>query len=142
MKTYMQKTAEVKRDWHLVDVKDQVLGRISVEIALKLTGKNKPTYTPHIDGGDHVVVINAAQVAVTGNKEEGKLYRSHSGYVGNLKTETLAELRARRPEDIIRKAVFNMIPKNKLRTDRIARLKIYADAEHPHQSQLSEAKNG
>lgn len=139
--TYMQKKAEVKRDWHLVDVKDKVLGRIATEIATTLLGKNKPTYTPHIDGGDYVVVINAKDVAVTRNKADTKMYYHYSGFPGGLSDDTFNELKARHPEEIIRQAVYNMLPKNKLRTERMARLKIFAGAEHTHQSQLG-TENG
>lgn len=134
--TYMQKKAEVERQWHLVDVKGKVLGRIATEIALKLIGKNKPTYTPHIDGGDYVVVINAKDVQVTRNKEQGKVYFTYSGFPGGLREDTFAEMMARHPEEIIVRAVYNMLPKNKLRTQRMARLKVYAGAEHKHTSQL------
>jgi large subunit ribosomal protein L13 len=133
-KTYMQKAKEVQRNWHLVDAKDQVLGSVAVEIAGKLIGKSKRTYTPHIDAGDFVVVINAAEVVVTGNKEDTKKYYRHSGFPGGLKSRTLSEMRETFPERIIVKAVYNMLPKNKLRDVRIARLKIFAGVEHPHQA--------
>ena len=139
-KTYMQKTADVKRDWHLVDAKDQILGRLASEIAQKLIGKNKPTYTPHIDGGDHVVVINASEIAVTGKKETDKIYYRHSGFPGGLKEKSLGELKKSYPTRIIEKAVFNMLPKNKLRSGRMNRLKVYAGAEHKHESQLKGQK--
>ncbi|NCN03779.1 MAG: 50S ribosomal protein L13 [Candidatus Pacebacteria bacterium] len=139
-KTYMQKTADVKRDWHLVDAKDQILGRLASEIAQKLIGKNKPTYTPHIDGGDHVVVINASEIAVTGNKEETKMYYRHSGFPGGLKEKSLGDLKKTYPTRIIEKAVFNMLPKNKLRSGRMTRLKVYAGAEHKHESQIKGQK--
>jgi large subunit ribosomal protein L13 len=132
----MQKTAEVQRQWHLVDVKDQVLGRIASEIATKLIGKHKPTYTPHIDAGDYVVVVNAAAVAVTGKKMSDKIYYSHSGFPGGLKEITLENLLKKFPTRVIEKAVYNMLPKNKLRADRMKRLKIYAGLEHKHHSQL------
>jgi len=132
----MQKTADVKRDWHLADAKGQILGRLATDIAQKLIGKNKPTYTPHIDGGDFVVVINASEIAVTGNKEEDKMYYRHSGYPGGLKEKSLGELKKTYPTRIIEKAVFNMLPKNKLRSGRMNRLKVYANADHKHESQL------
>lgn len=138
MKTYSQKTSEVKRKWHLVDVKGQVLGRTATQIAKLLIGKNKPTYTPHIDGGDYVVVINAAQVELTRNKADKKMYYRHSGYPGNLKEIPFARMMEKNPTKIIEKAVYNMIPKNRLRGKRMARLKIYAGAEHQHQSQLGD----
>jgi large subunit ribosomal protein L13 len=135
-KTYMQPTAAVTRSWHLVDVKDQILGRIATEIAEKLIGKHKPSYTPHIDGGDYVVVINSKLVAVTADKDHTKMYYSHSGFPGGLKTKPLGEMRATFPNRLIEKAVYNMLPKNKLRQHRMTRLKVYAGAEHTHQSQL------
>jgi large subunit ribosomal protein L13 len=137
-KTYMQKPAEVKRAWHLIDLKGKVLGRIASDIATKLIGKHKPTFTPHVDGGDFVVVTNAAEIAVTGNKLEDKKYYRHSHRPGGLKIRNLSEMLEKFPEDVIRKAVFNMLPKNKLRSPRMNRLKIYAGAEHKHQSQLTE----
>lgn len=132
----MQKPADVTRQWHLVDVKDQILGRIATEIATKLIGKDKPTYTPHIDGGDYVVVINAAEVATTGNKTESKKYYRHSHRPGGLKDRTLGEMQEKFPEEVIRKAVYNMLPKNKLRSGRMNRLKIYPGQDHKHQAQL------
>lgn len=136
----MQKTADVKREWHLVDAKGQILGRLASDIAQKLIGKNKPTFTPHIDGGDHVVVINASEIAVTGNKETDKMYYRHSGYPGGLKEKSLGDLKESYPTRIIEKAVFNMLPKNKLRSGRMTRLKVYAGAEHKHESQLKGQK--
>jgi large subunit ribosomal protein L13 len=136
--TYMQKKAEVQRQWHLVDVKGEVLGRAATEIAKKLMGKNKPTFTPHIDGGDYVVVINAKEIVVTRSKGEDKKYYSYSGYPGGLSEATFNELQAKRPEEIVRRAVYNMLPKNKLRPERMARLKIYADDQHKHESQLGQ----
>ncbi len=133
-KTYMQKTSDVKREWHLVDAQDKILGRLATDIAQKLIGKHKKDYTPHIDSGDFVVVLNAAQIAVTGKKEEQKKYYRHSGFPGGLKVRTLGELRETFPERIIEKAVKNMLPKNKLQSPRMARLKVFAGAEHPHQT--------
>jgi large subunit ribosomal protein L13 len=135
-KTYTQKTSEVTRKWHLIDAKDQVLGRVATQIATKLIGKDKKEYTPHIDGGDFVVVINARAVAVTGNKEQNKMYYTHSNYPGGLKSKNLAKLRAQFPERIIENAVKNMLPKNKLQDIRMSRLKVYAGSDHKHQSQL------
>lgn len=132
----MQKTAEVKRDWHLVDADGQILGRLATQIATKLMGKNKPTYTPHIDGGDFVVVINASKIAVTGKKETDKEYFRYSGYPGGLRSLPLGKLRDTYPTRIIEAAVYNMLPDNKLRSGRMGRLKIYADANHKHESQL------
>lgn len=135
-KTYMQKTAEVKRDWHLMDAEGQILGRLATQIATKLMGKNKLTYTPHIDGGDFVVVINASKIAVTGKKETDKEYFRYSGYPGGLRSLPLGKLRDTYPTRIIEAAVYNMLPDNKLRSGRMNRLKIYADANHKHESQL------
>jgi len=122
--------AKIERQWHLVDIKDQILGRSATKIARFLIGKDKVGYLPHQDVGDHVVVINAAEVAVTGKKEGQKTYYRHSGYPGALKEETLGKLRERRPEEIVRRAVKGMLPKNKLQKPRMARLRIFAGAEH------------
>lgn len=138
-KTYMQKTAEVTRQWHVVDAQGRILGQVATEIATKLIGKHKPTFTPHIDGGDFVVVINAAKVEVSGNKIKDKMYYSYSGYPGGLTKRSYGEVQAIRPETIIEKAVYNMLPKNKLRSGRMTRLKVYVGAEHKHQSQLGAA---
>lgn len=136
-KTYSQKPAQVVRKWHLIDAQGQTLGRLATQIATKLMGKDQPEYTPHVDSGDFVVVINAAQVAVSGKKLTDKLYRWYTGFVGGLKTRTFAEMREKQPEKIIQLAVSGMLPKNKLRDRRLARLKIYAGSEHNHQSQLA-----
>ena len=133
----MQKTSDVKREWHIVDAQDKILGRLATDIAQKLIGKHKKEYTPHIDAGDYVVVVNAAQIAVTGNKEEQKKYYRHSGFPGGLKVRTLGELRETFPERIIEKAVKNMLPKNKLQSPRMTRLKVYAGAEHPHETHFT-----
>lgn len=135
-KTYMQKPAEVKRQWHLVDVKDQILGRVATQIAQKLIGKRKPTYTPHVDGGDYVVVINASQVKLSRNKAQKKVYYRASQYPGNLKEIPFLEMLEKQPHKVIQLAVKNMLPKNKLRSLRMKRLKVYAGSEHPHQTQL------
>lgn len=134
-KTFSQKSADVSRKWYLVDVKGKTLGRAATLIATYLSGKQKVTFTPHTDGGDYIVVINAAHVAVTGKKEEQKVYYRHSGYPGGIKQRTLAEQRAIKPEDIIIKAVRGMLPKNKLSDVRLKRLKVYAGAEHVHEPQ-------
>jgi large subunit ribosomal protein L13 len=136
MKTYMHRTAQVKRNWHLVDAKGRVLGQVASEIAVKLMGKDKITYTPHIDDGDYVVVINSSEVVVTGRKNERKEYHHHSLFPGGLTTLTFAEMQAKHPGRVIEEAVKNMLPKNRLRKDRMARLKVYATAQHSHQSQL------
>lgn len=134
-KTFSQKPADVTREWFLVDASELSLGRIATIIADKLIGKNKPTYTPHVDGGDYVVVINAENVKVTGEKETDKVYYRHTGFPGGIKDATLAEVRERAPERIIEAAVRGMLPKNKLSADRMARLKIFAGSEHAHTAQ-------
>ncbi len=139
-KTYTQKTSEVKREWHLVDAKDKILGRLASYIATKLIGKNKKEYTPHIDGGDYVVVINAKDVAVSGSKEADKMYYQHSNFPGGLKSRNLSKLRAQFPERIIENAVKNMLPKNRLQDQRMTRLKVYSGSEHKHTSQLGVGK--
>ncbi len=136
IKTFMQKPADVQREWHVVDAKGRILGQVATEIAVKLLGKNKPTFTPHVDSGDYVIVINASQVEVTGNKATDKIYYTYSGYAGGLKKKTYAEVMAKHPERIIEKAVYNMLPDNTHRSSRMTRLKVYAGAEHPHQSQV------
>jgi large subunit ribosomal protein L13 len=138
MKTYSQKPVEVSRRWILIDAKDLPLGRLSTEISKYLIGKYKPTYTPHIDGGDYVVVINAAEVPVTGDKEEKKIYYRHSGFPGGIKDASLKEVRAKFPERIIENAVKGMLPKNKLSAERMKRLKVFPGAEHAHTAQTPE----
>lgn len=138
MKTYSQKPTEVSRRWILIDAKDAPLGRLSTEIAKYLIGKYKPSYTPHIDGGDYVVVINAAEVPVTGNKEEAKIYYRHSGFPGGIKDAQLKEVREKFPERIIENAVKGMLPKNKLASGRMQRLKVFPGAEHAHTAQTPE----
>ena len=137
-KTYSQKPSEVTRRWILIDAEGATLGRISTEIAKYLIGKYKPTYTPHIDGGDYVVVINAGKVAVTGDKETGKIYYRHSGFPGGIKDASLKEVREKFPERIVEAAVKNMLPKNKLQAERMGRLKIFAGSEHAHTAQKPE----
>lgn len=138
-KTYSQKPTEVERKWHLIDAAEApTLGRLSAKIATLLSGKNKATFTPHTDGGDFVVVINAEKVKVTGNKEEDKMYYRHSNFPGGLKEASLKELREKNPAMIIEKAVYGMLPTNKLRDDRMKRLKVYAGAEHNHAAQKPE----
>lgn len=138
MKTYSQKPTEVSRRWILIDAKELPLGRLATEISKYLIGKYKPSYTPHIDGGDYVVVINAAEVPVTGNKEEGKIYYRHSGFPGGIKDATLKEVREKFPERIIENAVKGMLPKNKLADERMKRLKVFPGAEHAHTAQTPE----
>lgn len=134
-KTFSQKAADVHREWFLVDAAELPLGRIATIVADKLIGKNKPTYTPHIDGGDYVVVINAAQTVLTGNKETGKIYYRHSGFPGGIKDATAAEVREKFPERLIEKAVQGMLPKNKLSSERMNRLRVFPGAEHTHTAQ-------
>ena len=138
MKTYSQKPVEVTRRWILIDAKELPLGRLSTEISKYLIGKYKPTYTPHIDGGDYVVVINAAEVPVTGDKEEKKIYYRHSGFPGGIKDASLKEVRAKFPERIIENAVKGMLPKNKLSPERMKRLKVFPGADHAHTAQTPE----
>ena len=135
MKTYSAKPGEVAREWYLVDADGQTLGRLATQIADALRGKRKPTYTPHIDTGDFVVVINAEKIAVTGNKLEDKLYHRHSGYPGGLKTRTLNDMLERRPEEVIRIAVKGMLPRNRLARKQLTKLKVYAGPDHPHAAQ-------
>lgn len=138
MKTYSQKPSEVSRRWILIDATDANLGRLSTEIAKYLIGKYKPTYTPHIDGGDYVVVVNAEKVPVSGNKELAKYYYRHSGYPGGIRDARLEEVREKTPELVIELAVKGMLPKNKLAAERMKRLKIYAGGEHEHAAQKPE----
>lgn len=136
--TYSQKPTEVTRRWIIIDASTAPLGRVATTISKYLIGKYKPTYTAHIDGGDNVVVINAAQVVVTGEKENDKRYYHHSGYPGSLRDESLSELRTKYPERIIAEAVKGMIPKNKLASDRMARLRVFAGSDHAHTAQTPE----
>ena len=135
MKTYSAKPREIEQHWYVVDAESKTLGRLATQIADLLRGKGKPQYTPHIDTGDFVVVVNAEKVRVTGKKLEQKIYYRHSGYPGGLRERTLAEQLARRPEEVLRKAVKGMLPKNKLAAAQITKLKIYAGPEHPHAAQ-------
>ncbi len=128
---------DTQHAWHIIDVSGKVLGRVASMIARKLMGKHKPTYSPHMDNGDFVVVINAAAVATTGSKEHNKEYFRYSGYQSGLSKKTLEQVRSQQPERIIRDAVYKMLPDNRLRDDRMNRLKVYAGSEHPHQGQLA-----
>ena len=139
MRTYQQKTAETQHDWYVVDAAGQRLGTLAVRIARALSGKHKPTWTPHIDDGDHVVVLNAAQVELGGDKWNQKLYRRHSGFPGGLRTETAADVRDKHPERLIERAVRGMLPTNRMREDQLRRLKVYAGADHPHAAQSPKA---
>jgi large subunit ribosomal protein L13 len=135
MKTYVAKPTERQRDWYLVDAEGKTLGRLATGIADTLRGKLKPEYTPHIDTGDFVVVVNAEKIHVTGDKLAQKRYWRHSGYPGGIKSRTLAEMLDRRPEEVIRKAVKGMLPRNRLARKQITKLKVYAGPDHPHQAQ-------
>ena len=138
MKTYAAKPGEIERQWYVVDAESKTLGRLATEIAEVLRGKGKPAYTPHVDTGDFVIVVNAEKIHVTGQKLDQKLYYKHSGYPGGLHTRTLREQLARRPEEVLRKAVRGMLPKNKLASAQLRKLKIYAGPEHPHAAQNPE----
>lgn len=135
MRTYQQKTAETAHDWFIVDAAGQRLGTLAVRIARALAGRHKPTWTPHIDGGDHVVVINADKVELGGKKWTQKVYYRHSQYPGGLREETAADVRERHPERLIERAVRGMLAPNRLRADRLRRLKVYVGTDHPHAAQ-------
>ncbi len=135
MKTFTAKPESVQREWLLVDAEDKTLGRIATEIASRLRGKHKPEYTPHVDTGDYIVVINAEKVKVTGNKAKGKIYYSHTGYVGGLKQLSFEQLIEKAPERAIEFAVKGMLPKGPLGRDMFRKLKVYAGAEHKHAAQ-------
>ena len=139
-KTYIQKPAEVKRMKHVIDAKGKILGQVATEAATKLIGKHKITFTPHVDGGDFVVVINAKDIVVTGAKPLDKIYYSHSGFPGGLHAKSLGELMAKYQDKVIRKAVFSMLPDNKLKRLRINRLKVYAEAQSTKEIQIKETK--
>jgi large subunit ribosomal protein L13 len=135
MKTYSAKTGEVARDWYVVDAEGQTLGRLATQIADTLRGKRKPQFTPHVDTGDFVIVVNAEKIVVTGNKLDQKMYHRHSGYPGGLRSRTLREQLDRRPTEVIRAAVKGMLPKNRLARQQLTKLKVYAGPEHPHSPQ-------
>jgi large subunit ribosomal protein L13 len=135
MKTYVAKPSDRERNWLIVDATGQTLGRLATQIADALRGKRKPTYTPHIDTGDFVIVVNAEKIAVTGNKRADKLYHRHSGYPGGLRTRTFEQMITRRPEEVIRIAVKGMMPRNRLARKQLTKLKVYAGPEHPHVAQ-------
>jgi large subunit ribosomal protein L13 len=139
VKTYAVKASEIESKWWVVDASDQTLGRLATRIATLLEGKHKPMYSPHIDTGDHVVVVNAGKIKVTGNKLLQKRYYRHSGYPGGLKEETLQTLMARKPELVIERAVKGMLPQSRLGRAMIKKLKVYGGAEHPHQAQQPQA---
>jgi large subunit ribosomal protein L13 len=135
VKTWNAKPGDVTREWYVVDAEGQTLGRLATRIADVLRGKQKPQYTPHIDTGDFVVVVNAEKIHVTGKKLDQKLYHRHSGYPGGLRSRTLREQLERRPTEVIRKAVKGMLPRNRLASAQLTKLKIYAGPEHPHAAQ-------
>ncbi|HEY3193312.1 MAG TPA: 50S ribosomal protein L13 [Solirubrobacterales bacterium] len=139
MRTYQATAQDRERDWYLVDAEGKTLGRLATQIADVLRGKRKPTYTPHVDVGDFVIVVNAEKVTVTGNKRENKRYWRHTGYPGGIRYRTLGELLERRPEEVIRRAVKGMLPRNRLARQQLGKLKVYAGRDHPHQAQKPEA---
>ena len=136
MKTYVAKEQEISKKWYLIDAKDKVLGRLATQIAIRLRGKHKSIFTPHMDAGDFVVVINAEKVTLTGAKWDKKLYYRYSGYIGGLKQVSARKLMEKKPEDVLRLAVKGMLPKNKLADRQIIRLKVYKNDEHPHSAQI------
>ena len=135
MKTFMLRKEDVQRDWYVVDATGKTLGRLASEIAKILIGKHKPNYTPHVDNGDFVIVVNAEKIHVTGKKLEKKIYYKHTGYMGHLKETTLKEMLQKKPEEVIRLAVRGMLPKNRLGRQQITKLKVYRGADHPHSAQ-------
>ena len=135
MKSYMARPLEVERKWYVVDAEGKHLGRLATEIVRVLRGKNKPQYSPHVDVGDFVVVVNADRVAVTGRKAEQRVYRRHSGYPGGMKETSYEQMLARKPAEVLRKAVYGMMPKTRLARKQFKKLKIYAGPEHPHAAQ-------
>jgi large subunit ribosomal protein L13 len=142
MKTYSVKAAEIERQWHVIDASDKILGKLATEAAKLLMGKHKPTFSRHLDTGDFVVIINAAKVRFTGKKAEQKLYRSHSGYPGGLKTVNLERMMATNPARVIEHAVKGMLPHNRLGAQMLKKLKVYAGEEHPHLAQTGASSKG
>jgi large subunit ribosomal protein L13 len=135
MRTYSAKPAEVVHEWHLVDASGRTLGRLATEIASRLRGKHKPEFTPHVDTGDYIVVINASKIRVTGKKLKDKIYQHHTGYIGNLKSISLEKLLEKAPEQVITKAVKGMLPKNKLGAVMLKKLRVFSGPEHDHTAQ-------
>ena len=135
MTTVSAKPAEVKRDWYLIDATDKTLGRLASEIAIRLKGKHKPIYTPHVDTGDCIIVVNAEKVRITGNKLDGKMYHRHTGYIGNLKSMSLRDMLSKHPERVIETAVKGMLPKNPLGRAMFRKLKVYKGPDHKHAAQ-------
>ena len=138
VKTYAARESEIERRWYVVDASDQTLGRLASRVAHVLEGKHKPSYQPNLDSGDHVIVLNASRIAVSADKRETKLYIRHSGFPQGFKQETLGHLLARRPEEVIRRAVKGMLPHNRLGTQQLRKLKVYPGSDHPHQAQQPE----
>ncbi len=138
MRTYSPKPADIKREWYVIDATDVVLGRLAVQTANLLRGKHKPTFAPHVDGGDFVIVVNAKKVALSGTKRSTKLAYRHSGYPGGLSSTTLGDLLEKDPRRAIEKAVWGMLPKNRLGRQMLRKLKVYAGPEHPHQAQKAQ----
>ncbi|MCQ2548218.1 MAG: 50S ribosomal protein L13 [Clostridia bacterium] len=138
MKSYIAKPADVERKWYVVDAEGKTLGRLAAQVAMVLRGKNKPIYTPHVDCGDYVIIINADKVNVTGKKREDKIYKHHTGYPGGLKEVAFKDLQAAKPEEIIRHAVKGMLPKGRLGRQMFKKLKVYAGPEHAHAAQKPE----
>lgn len=138
MKTFTAKPKEVENNWYLVDANGCVLGRLASFVAARLRGKHKPIYTPHVDTGDHIIVINADKVTLTGNKWDAKVYYRHSGYMGGLTSKTAKDVLEKSPEDLLRHAVKGMLPKNRLGRQMFKKLKVYAGPEHPHEAQSPE----
>jgi large subunit ribosomal protein L13 len=138
VKTFSVREADIERQWFVVDATDVTLGRLATRVARVLAGKHKATWAPNLDSGDHVIVLNAARVSVSAEKLEAKQYMRHSGYPQGLKAESLGKLLARRPEEVIRRAVKGMLPRTKLGTQQLRKLKIYAGSDHPHQAQRPE----
>ena len=140
MKTYSAKLSEIKRDWHIIDAEGKILGKLATEAAMLLMGKHKPMYSPHLDVGDFVVVINAEKVKVTGDKLRQKMYYRHSNYPGGLKSASLEKMLATHPDRVIEHAVRGMVPRNRLGESMMKKLKVYAGSEHPHQAQVGAAE--
>ncbi len=138
MRTYSPKASEITRKWYVVDAEGLVLGRLSTEVARVLRGKHKPIFAPHLDTGDHVIVINADKVVLTANKADQKMVYRHSGYPGGLKTQSFAAAQAAKPEEAVRRAVRGMLPKNRLGRQMLTKLKVYAGPNHPHSAQQPE----
>jgi large subunit ribosomal protein L13 len=139
VRTYSPKASEITRKWYVIDAEDLVLGRLSTEVARILRGKHKPTFAPHLDTGDHVIVVNAEKVVLTANKAEQKIVYRHSGYPGGLKARSFADAQAAKPEEAVRRAVRGMLPKNRLGRQMLTKLKVYAGPNHPHSAQKPES---